>query len=79
VTEEEMVLVVLEYWEQFHRSRYRKLGRERALREARACARLTRKEMDALKLIVPGMTDYEAWTETRNIFCFNPPPKIEDE
>ncbi|WP_211234093.1 hypothetical protein, partial [Chitinilyticum litopenaei] len=42
-------------------------------RQAIAAAQLTRMEMDALMLV--GMDEESAWTETRTLFCLTDPPK----
>ena len=49
------------------------MGQEEVLKQAMACARLTRKEMDDLKAI--GLDEELAWTEARNLYCLAPPPK----
>jgi len=79
MTLEEMTQVTLNHWYTNYPKDFRKLGKEEALKQAQACARLTRREMDALKLISPSMTDGEAWAESRNLFCLTPPPKIETD
>ena len=79
MTNEEMVQMTLNNWRMFFPKQYRKLGKERALVEATACAKLTRSEMDAIKMVVPGMSDAEAWTEARCLFCMKAPPVIEED
>jgi hypothetical protein len=44
---------------------------ETAVPEAMACAKLTRMEMDALKLI--GLDEDSAWAESRTLFCLKRP------
>ena len=40
-------------------------------------AERTKKAMNNLQKIVPGMSDYEAWTETMQEYCITPyPPEI---
>ena len=40
-------------------------------------AERTKKAMTNLQKIVPGMSDYEAWTETMQEYCITPyPPDI---
>jgi len=73
MTEAEIAQITLDHWRREYPKEYRKLSREEALRQARGCATLTLMEMKALKLVHPGMTDYEAWTESRHLFCMNPP------
>lgn len=73
MTEAEIAQITLDHWRREYPKEYRKLSREEALRQARGCATLTLMEMKALKLVHPGMTDYEAWVESRHLFCMNPP------
>lgn len=73
MTEAEIAQITLDHWRREYPKEYRKLSREEALRQARACASLTLMEMRTLKLVHPGMTDYEAWVESRHLFCMNPP------
>ncbi len=75
ITNLEMLQVTLDYWKGYYPERVKKLGEARVMREAKACVKLTLKEMEAIMVIAPGMTRYEAWTEARNLFCFQPPPK----
>ena len=50
---------------------------EEAKKLAMLLAKLTKKEMTNLQKIVPGMSDYEAWTETMQEYCITPyPPEI---
>ncbi|MFA5457490.1 MAG: hypothetical protein WC261_07685 [Synergistaceae bacterium] len=43
-------------------------------------AKMTKKAMNNLQKIVPGMSDYEAWTETMQTCCITPyPPEIPKE
>ncbi len=70
MTLEEMQDITLETWKTNFPKEYRKLGR-RAATWAMACAKLTRMEMDALKLI--GMDEAEAWAEARALFCLKRP------
>lgn len=70
MTLEEMQSITLETWKTNFPKEYRKLGR-RAPMEAMACAKLTRLEMDALKLI--GLGEDEAWAEARTLFCLKRP------
>jgi hypothetical protein len=79
MTIEKMMQMTLDTWRMYFPKKYRKLGKERALVEARACALLTRSEMDTIKMMVPGMSDYEAWTEARTLFCIAPPPEIDED
>ena len=52
-------------------------GHLEAKKLAMLLAKLTKKEMTNLQKIVPGMSDYEAWTETMQEYCITPyPPDI---
>ena len=79
MTNEEMTQATLNHWRMYYPKEYRKLGKEQALAEATACAALTRSEMNAIKMVNPGMADEEAWAEARNLFCMTPPPEIQEE
>lgn len=73
MTMAEMAQATLDHWRREYPKEYRRLSKGEALRQAKACASLTMMEMRTLKLIHPGMTDYEAWVESRHLFCMNPP------
>lgn len=73
MTMAEMAQATLNHWRREYPKEYRRLSKEEALRQAKACASLTQMEMEALKLVHPGMTDYEAWVESRHLFCMKPP------
>ena len=50
---------------------------EEAKKYAMKQAERTKKAMTNLQKIVPGMSDYEAWTETMQEYCITPyPPDI---
>jgi len=50
---------------------------EEAKKLAMLLAKMTKREMINLQKIVPGMSDYEAWTETMQTYCITPyPPEI---
>jgi hypothetical protein len=70
MTLEEMQSITLDAWKENWPKDYKRLGK-RAAPEAMACAKLTRMEMDALKLI--GMDEAEAWAEARTLFCLKRP------
>ena len=72
MTLDEMQQATINHWLTYHRSAAMKLGKELP-KQAKACAQLTRKEMDSLKMI--GLDEETAWTEARNLFCLAPPPK----
>lgn len=69
----EMQQMTVNHWTRYFRSQTQKMGQEEVLKQALACARLTRKEMDDLKAV--GLDEETAWTESRNLFCLAPPPK----
>jgi hypothetical protein len=79
MTNEEMTQATLNHWRMYYPAEYRALGKEQALAEATACAALTRSEMNAIKMVNPGMADEEAWAEARSLFCMTPPPEIQEE
>lgn len=68
-----MQQMTVNFWTSKFRAQTSRMGQEEVLKQAMACARLTRKEMDALKEV--GLDEETAWTETRNLFCLAPPPK----
>ena len=70
MTLEEMQSITLETWKTHFPKEYRKLGKQ-AGPESMACAKLTRMEMDALKLI--GLDEDSAWAEARTLFCLKRP------
>lgn len=74
MTLEEMQQATINHWVLYHRAAFLKLGKE-SLKQALACARLTRREMDDLKKI--GLDEETAWVEARNLYCLAPPPKPE--
>ena len=43
--------------------------------QSRACAELTRKEMDTI-MKGTGLTEEEAWQESRHLFCLAPAPNL---
>ena len=52
-------------------------ARVEAKKYAMKQAERTKKAMTNLQKIVPGMSDYEAWTETMQKYCITPyPPEI---
>lgn len=67
MTLDEMQQITLNHWRATDPARMKKLGPARVQEESRACASLTRLEMDTLKL--GGMSEEEAWAESRHIFC----------
>lgn len=70
----EMQQMTLANWATHHRAKMKALGRDEALKQAAACARLTRIAMDELKVI--GLDEDTAWTETRGLYCFASPPTV---
>ena len=79
MTIEEMTQQTINHWKMYYPEEYAALDGGWAMRQATACAKLTRSEMDAQKMVAPGMTDEEAWNESRNLFCLTPPPEPEEE
>lgn len=73
MTEEEITQITLDHWRREFPKEFRKLSPEKALSQARACASLTLMEMRTLKLIHRDMSDYEAWVESRHLFCMKSP------
>ncbi len=73
MTLQEMQQATVNFWWTQFRSQAQAMGKEEVLKQAMACARLTRKEMDNLLMI--GLDEETAWTEARNLFCLAPPPK----
>lgn len=73
MTLQEMQQATVNFWWTQFRNQAKAMGKEEVLKQAMACARLTRKEMDQLKTI--GLDEETAWTEARNLFCLAPPPK----
>lgn len=67
MTLEEMQQITLNHWRATDPSRMKKLGPARVQEESLACAKLTRLEMDTL--MKGGMSEEQAWTEARGIFC----------
>ena len=56
---------------------WKKADRVEAKKLAMLLAKMTKKEMTNLQKIVPGMSDYEAWTETMQEYCITPyPPEL---
>lgn len=74
MTLEEMQQATINHWLLYHRKAFLKLGKE-ASKQALACARLTRMEMDSLKKI--GLDEEAAWTEARNLHCLTEPPALD--
>lgn len=71
----EMTQITLNFWMKEFRSQALKMPKQERINQAMACARLTRKEMEALMAV--GLDEETAWTETRNLFCLAPPPKYD--
>ena len=67
----EMQQMTVNHWNKHFRGQTQKMGQEEVLKQALACARLTRLEMDSLKAV--GLDEETAWTEARNLFCLAPP------
>ncbi|MCF0248399.1 MAG: hypothetical protein HUJ86_07310 [Synergistes sp.] len=69
MTIEEMTQQTPAYWSANFPKSCARIPEEDLLRDAVARAELTRMEMDTIKLVAPDMTDEEAWSESRGIFC----------
>ncbi len=67
----------IEHWSIYFPRVLKRADPEEAKKLAMKLAKITKKEMTDLQKIVPGMGDYEAWTETMQICCITPyPPEI---
>ena len=67
----------MEHWMIYFPRVWKKADRVEAKKLAMLLAKLTKKEMTNLQKIVPGMSDYEAWTETMQEYCITTyPPDI---
>lgn len=73
MTHAEMQQLTINHWMTNFRARAKEMGLEEMQKQAAACARLTRTEMDNLKAV--GLDEETAWTEARNLYCLAPPPK----
>jgi len=71
----EMTQITLNFWMKEFRGLARKMPQQERIKQAMACARLTRKEMEVLMAM--GMDEDTAWTETRNLFCLKAPPRYD--
>ena len=78
MTDAEMIQITLNHWKMNYPKEFKALGKN-ALTEATADVKMTRWEMDALKQVNPGMSDREAWTEARRLFCLKKPYVPEEE
>ncbi len=74
MTDGKMLSMTLDHWTRKFRKACRISGKEKILATAKAAVALTRREMDAIKLLSPGMGDYEAWTEARGLYCITAKP-----
>ena len=67
----------MEHWMIYFPRVWKKADRVEAKKYAMKQAERTKKAMTNLQKIVPGMSDYEAWTETMQTCCITPyPPEI---
>jgi hypothetical protein len=78
MTDAEMIQITLNHWKMNYPKEFKALGKN-ALTEATAAVKMTRWEMDALKQVNPGMSDREAWTGARCLFCLKKPYVPEEE
>ncbi|MFA7652127.1 MAG: hypothetical protein WCX62_06895 [Synergistaceae bacterium] len=68
---------LIEHWSIYFPRVLKRADPEEAKNLAMKLAKITKKEMTNLQKIVPGMSDYEAWTETIQTCCITPyPPEI---
>ena len=68
---------LIEHWSIYFPRVLKRADPEEAKKLAMKLAKITKKEMTNLQKIVPGMSDYEAWTETIQTCCITPyPPEI---
>lgn len=75
MTPKAMVQATLSHWASNHPTETKDLPKDWLLRQAQACAQLTRLEMDVL--VAGGLSEAEAWAEARSLFCLAPPPKYD--
>lgn len=78
MTNDAMAQYTIDHWRTEYPEDFKRMEWKEAVRQAKACARLTRKEMDMAKLINPGLTDDEAWSGACSLFCLTPPPVPEE-
>lgn len=46
--------------------------------KAKLAVKLTREEMDTIKVVSPRTTDLQAWEEAKRLFCITKMPSLED-
>lgn len=75
MTPKAMAQMTLNHWTRNYPAETRDLPKAWLLRQAEACAQLTRQEMDVL--VAGGLQEEQAWAEARSLFCLKPPPKYD--
>jgi uncharacterized protein YjiS (DUF1127 family) len=74
MTLEEMQQTTINHWQATEPQKLRRWKRATVEEQSRGCAELTRMEMNALKLI--GVSEEEAWMQSRRLFCLVPMPNL---
>lgn len=77
MTPKAMAQTTLNHWTRNYPQEIQNLPKEWLLRQAQACASLTRMEMDVL--VASGLDEEQAWAEARSLFCLKPPPKYDPQ
>ncbi len=85
MTVEEMTQITLSHWKMNYPEKIKKIkqvmgkekGEEWIMRQAVECAKMTRSEMNTIK-IGTQMTEEEAWAESRSLFCMTEAPDPEE-
>ena len=75
MTPKAMVQTTLNHWTRNYREEIQGSPKDWLLKQAEACAQLTRLEMDVL--VAGGLQEEQAWAEARSLFCLAPPPKYD--
>jgi hypothetical protein len=75
MTLEEMQQITINHWRATAPEKMRRWKPSTIARQSMACAKLTRMEMDTIK-IGTGLTEEEAWQESRHLFCLAPAPDL---
>lgn len=74
---ERIAAETMEHWRIYFPRVWKRADPVEAEKHAMKMAERTKKAMENLQKIVPSMGDYEAWTETMQIYCITPyPPEI---
>lgn len=75
MTPKAMTQTTLNHWNSNYPKEVSSLPKDWLLRQATACAELTRLEMDVL--VAGGLQEEQAWAEARSLFCLTRPPKYD--